>query len=57
YSDSSALEYYNIGKNHYILHKETRELLEFLLNKLAHDGEELTLYYIKNNLLKYNSTF
>ncbi|NFI61357.1 catalase, partial [Clostridium botulinum] len=45
------------GKNHYILHKETRELLEFLLNKLVDDGEELTLHYIKNNLLKDKATF
>lgn len=52
YTDSSALEYYNRGKNHYVLHKDTRSLLELLLNKLAKDGEEKTLKYVKEEILK-----
>lgn len=53
YTDISPLEYYNKGKNHYVLHKETRKLLECLLNMLAEEGEEATLKYIKNDILKY----
>ena len=52
YTDRSSLEYYNRGKDYYILHKDTRELLEKLLNMLADEGEEKTLEYIKNNVLK-----
>ncbi|GAA0077729.1 hypothetical protein UT300005_21070 [Clostridium sp. CTA-5] len=51
YTDKSALEYYERGKEHYVLHKDTQEMLEFLLNKLANEGEEVTLNYIKNNIL------
>jgi len=52
YTDRSALEYYNKGKNYYILHDETRKEIEFLLKMLAEDGEEKTLDYIKNKVLK-----
>lgn len=52
YKDNSALEYYNRGKEYYVIHEETRTLLELLLNKLVTDGEEATLTFIKNELLK-----
>lgn len=52
YTDGSALEYYNRGKEHYLLHPDTRALLEKLLNMLAEQGEEKTLKYIKCNVLK-----
>lgn len=52
YTDRSALEYYNHGKNYYVLHDETRKELEFLLNMLAESGEEKTISYIKNEVLK-----
>ena len=52
YTQRSALEYYEARKDYYILHTESRELLEFLLNKLCDEGEENTLKYIKNNILK-----
>lgn len=52
YTDRSSLEYYNRGKDHYILHSETRELLELLLNKLSDEGEEATLEFIRNEVLK-----
>lgn len=51
YKDSSALEYYNKGKDNYVLHCESRRLLELLLNKLANDGEDKTLSYIKSDVL------
>jgi hypothetical protein len=52
YIDRDALDYYNKGKDYCILHKESRELLELLLNKLADEGEEVTLAFIKNEVLK-----
>ena len=52
YTQRSALEYYEARKDYYILHPESRELLEFLLNKLCDEGEENTLKYIKNNIIK-----
>lgn len=51
YKDTSPLEYYNKGKDYYIIHDESRALLELLLNKLASEGEEATLNYIKKELL------
>lgn len=52
YTDRRALEYYEYGKEYCILNDETRKLLEELLNKLADEGEEAVLKYIKNNILK-----
>lgn len=54
YTNRSALEYYEARKQYYLLHEETRKLLELLLNKLANDGEEKTLRYIKDVVLKDN---
>ncbi|KZL88610.1 hypothetical protein CLMAG_61030 [Clostridium magnum DSM 2767] len=52
YTDRDALDYYNRGKNYCIMHKEAAELLELILNKLADEGEEATLAFIKNKVLK-----
>lgn len=52
YTDRSALEYYERGREHCILHSETRELLETLLNMLADKGEEAVLKYIKEEVLR-----
>lgn len=52
YTDRSALEYYEREKDYYVLHKNTRKWLELLLNKLANEGEERTLDYIKKEVLK-----
>lgn len=51
YTDKSSIRYYEDRKGYYVLHKETREILETLLNMLAKDGEEVTLKYIKEELL------
>lgn len=51
YEDNSPLIYYKRGRNYCIMHDNTRELLEELLNKLAIDGEEKTIKYIKNVIL------
>ena len=40
YKDRSPLEYYERGKEITILHKETRMLLETMLNMLAQKGEK-----------------
>lgn len=52
YTDASPLEYYEHGREHYMLHEETRELLERLLHMLAERGEEDTYDYIRREVLK-----
>ena len=52
YTDKSPLEYYDKRKEYYLLHETTRKQLEFLLNKLAKDGEKETLRFIKREVLK-----
>lgn len=52
YTDHSALEYYEHGKEYHILHNDTRALLEQLLHMLAEQGEEAVFRYIKDVLLK-----
>lgn len=52
YTDRSALDYYENGKEYHILHEETRALLEKLLHMLAEQGEDATFYYIRHVLLK-----
>lgn len=50
YTNSSPLEYYKARKEYYVMNESTRELLESLLNKLATEGEECTLKYIRKIL-------
>lgn len=52
YTNKSPLEYYDKRKEYYLLHETTRKQLEFLLNKLAKDGEKETLRFIKREVLK-----
>ena len=52
YTDASAWEYYDRSKKNYILHPETQELLEKLLRMLRDEGEELTIRYIRQEVLK-----
>lgn len=51
YTDDSPLEYYEHSKTHYILHPETRALLETMLTMLAEKGEEETFAYIRHEVL------
>ena len=51
YTDASPLEYYEHSKTHYILHPETRALLETMLTMLAEKGEEETFAYIRHAVL------
>ena len=50
YNDSFALNYYEKNKQHYILHEDTRTLLEHLLHMLAEEGEDKTFAYIRREL-------
>ncbi len=52
YTDRSPLEYYEHGRDHYMLHDETRKLLEKLLHMLAEEGEEKVFRYIRIHVLK-----
>ncbi len=50
YDDTFALQYYEKNKEHYTLHKSTKELLEKLLHMLAEQGEDATFSYIRKNI-------
>ncbi len=50
YKDSSALEYFEKRKYYYHMHKDTINLLEKLLKRLAKYGEEETFLYIKEKI-------
>ena len=49
YRDSFPLAYYNGGKHSYIMHQETRQMLEELLNYLNDYGLDETIRYINKN--------
>lgn len=52
YKNDSPLKYYNYGKDYSIMHPESRALLEKLLHKLAEEGEEEVLQYIRKEVLR-----
>ena len=52
YNDKSSLEYYEKRKEYYLIHEETKKILEELLHMLAENGEKATFKYIKKELLK-----
>ena len=52
YTDRSPLEYYERGREHYMMHGETRKLLEQLLHMLAEEGEDRVFRYIRTDVLK-----
>ncbi len=54
YNNRSSLEYYEAHKDDYVIHDNSRRILELLLNKLAEQGEEEVYKYIKNNMLRSN---
>lgn len=47
YTQDAALAYYERGKGHYMLHPETRALLEALLTMVAQQGEAAAFAEIK----------
>ncbi len=52
YTDASPWEYYAKSKDHYLIHPDTAALLEKLLLMLRDAGEDKTLDYIRNKVLK-----
>lgn len=53
YHDGAPLAYYLQGRERYLLHPNTKALLELLLNKLADEGEDATFDYIRREVLKH----
>lgn len=51
YDTGQPLAYYNLGKTGYIIHLETRALLEHMLNMLKEKGEEETFAYIRKHVV------
>lgn len=51
YTDGDAYAYFKRSKEHYLMNKETGELLEKLLLMLKEEGEDKTFKYIKHELL------
>ena len=52
YTDASPWEYYDRGRDHYILHPETKELLEKMLLLLKDKGEDEAFAVIRKEILK-----
>lgn len=52
YTDADAWEYYQKGKDHYIIHPDSAKLLERLLWMLKEEGEDKTFAYIRKRVLK-----
>lgn len=52
YHDGAPFEYYDKRKAHYMLHPNTRQLLEKLLVMLRDEGEEAVFAYIRKQLLR-----
>ena len=52
YTDASAWEYYRHSQDHYLLHPETRALLEALLITLRDQGEEAAYRHAREALGK-----
>ena len=52
YTDDAPLVYYEKSKTHYIMHEETRALLEKMLHMLAEEGEDAAFRYIRRHILK-----
>ncbi len=53
YTDRDPFDYYDRSKDHYMLHPETRALLESLLVKLRDEGEDATFAYIREYVLPH----
>ncbi len=52
YTDRGPWDYYQKGKDAYLIHPDTESLLEYLLVMLAVKGEKETFAFVKNELLK-----
>lgn len=54
YQDSDPWEYYQKSKTHYLIHPDSRALLESMLKKLADEGEDAAFAYIRRDILHKN---
>lgn len=52
YTDRDALDYFEKGKGHYVMHPHTYRMLYGLLKMLAVKGEDYTFRYIRRKILK-----
>ncbi|MDP4152844.1 MAG: DUF5662 family protein [Bacillota bacterium] len=52
YKDSDPYDYYDRSRDHYMLHPETRKLLEQMLFMLKEKGEDETFLFIRKKILK-----
>lgn len=52
YTDQAPLAYFERGKGHYVIHKDSERLLEGMLRMLADKGEKRTFAYIRKRILK-----
>lgn len=52
YTDRSALEYYENGRNRVLIHPNTDKLIHHLLTYLADHGLDETVLYIRKNYIK-----
>lgn len=52
YQDSDPYDYYMHSRDHYLLHPNTRALLEKLLRMLKDEGEDATFSYICREVLR-----
>lgn len=52
YRDSDPWDYYAKSRSHYLMHSNTRDLLEHMLKKLADEGEDAAFEYIRKEILK-----
>ena len=52
YTDRDPFDYYINSKNSYLLHPETKSLLEELLTMLKDEGEDATFAYIRKHVLR-----
>ena len=51
YTDKTALEYYERGRSHTLLHKDSEALLHEMLLTLAEKGEDEAFRYVKTEVL------
>ena len=51
YTDAAPWEYYYRSQKHYLMHPNTRRLVEQLLQMLRDEGEDATFDYIRRELL------
>lgn len=52
YTSTSPLAYFMRNQHNYCMHEESKQLLRELLEMLSEKGEDITIEYIRNEILK-----